>query len=116
MRLLLRSIVLDNSVYFNIVKTYPKSLQELTRRKTERKSVSFKVRRSKTNLLLIFIDYFISGIVGLRLNLSAANPNLKSHLHRGALARFTLHRNLCIMEFYNMLNDGKSKSRTASLL
>ena len=63
---------------------------------------------SSNKPLLIFVDYYISGIVRLRLNLSAANPNLESHLHRGALARFTLHRNLCIMEFYNMLNDRKS--------
>ena len=66
--------------------------------------------------LLIFVEYLISGIVRLNSNLSAANANLESHLHRGTLSRFTLHRNLCIMEFYNMLNDRKSKSRTPGLL
>ena len=32
-----------------------------------------------TKPLLIFVDYYISGIVRLRLNLSAANPNLACH-------------------------------------
>ena len=34
---------------------------------------------SSNKPLLIFVDYYISGIVRLRLNLSAANPNLACH-------------------------------------
>ena len=52
----------------------------------------------------------------LEIKSERGKPNLENHLHRGTLSRFTLHRNLCIMEFYNMLNDRKSKSRTPGLL